>query len=154
MKAMTVTAKILTYQHHLDELPRFTMSPVRNMHPSIHTQSCHVAEVLENCPADQYTDASLLVFPRRMMTTPQLMGLHLHPVQHQCSIMQIPSSDHLPNALYTHVTLGAEEEDMEQDFQTVSLDNEHWDMEEIPNRTLCVHEHALQHGLCPYHVPM
>ena len=28
-----------------------------------------------------------------------------------------------------YVTLEAEEEDMEEDFQTVPLDDEHWDME-------------------------
>ena len=48
-----------------------------------------------------------------------------------------------------YITLEAEEEDKEEDFQTVPLDDEHWNMEEIPDRTLCVHEHALPHGLCP-----
>ena len=52
-----------------------------------------------------------------------------------------------------YVTLEAEEEDMEEDFQTVPLDDEHWDMEEIPNRPLCIHEHSLPHGLCPYPCP-
>ena len=42
---------------------------------------------------------------------------------------------------------------MEEDFQTVPLNNEHWDMEEIPDRALCIHEHALPHGLCPYLCP-
>ena len=55
--------------------------------------------------------------------------------------------------LHMYVTLEAEEEDMEEDFQTVSLDDEHWDMEEIPERTLCIHEHSLPHGLCPYPCP-
>ena len=65
--------------------------------------------------------------------------------------MQIPSSNHLPKCtLHTYVTLAAEEEDMEEDFQTVPLHDEHWDMDEIPDRTLCVHEHTLPHGLCPY----
>ena len=41
----------------LEEPPRFTMSPVKNMHPLIQTQSHHTAEVLENCPADQCADA-------------------------------------------------------------------------------------------------
>ena len=38
-------------------------------------------------------------------------------------------------------------------FPNSALDNEHWDMEEIPDGTLCVHEHALPHGLCPYPCP-
>ena len=33
------------------------------------------------------------------------------------------------------------------------LHDEHWDMEEIPDRTLCIHEHALPHGLCLYSYP-
>ena len=51
-----------------------------------------------------------------------------------------------------YVTLEADEEDMEEDFQTGH--DEHWDMEEIPDRPLCIHEHPLPHGLysypCPY----
>ena len=35
----------------------------------------------------------------------------------------------------------------------VLLDNDQWTTEEILDRTLCVHEHALPHGLCPYPCP-
>ena len=31
--------------------------------------------------------------------------------------------------------------------------DEHWDMEEIPDRRFCIHEHSLPHGLCPYPCP-
>ena len=41
------------------------------------------------------------------------------------------------------------EEDEEEDFQMVPLDDKHWTTEEAPDRTLCIHEHALPHGLCP-----
>ena len=41
----------------------------------------------------------------------------------------------------------------EEDFQTVPLDDEHWTSEETPERTLCIHEHGLPHGLCPYPCP-
>ena len=44
-------------------------------------------------------------------------------------------------------------ESEEEDFQMVPLDNEHWTSEEIPERTLCIHEHGLPHGLCPYPCP-
>ena len=44
-------------------------------------------------------------------------------------------------------------EDEEEDFQTVPLDNELWTSEETPERTLCIHEHGLPHGLCPYPCP-
>ena len=33
------------------------------------------------------------------------------------------------------------------------LDDEHWDMEEIPDRPLCIHKHSLPRGLCPYLCP-
>ena len=52
-----------------------------------------------------------------------------------------------------YVTLEAEEKDMEEDFQTVPLDDEHWHMEKIPDRNLCVHKYALPHGLSPYPCP-
>ena len=47
----------------------------------------------------------------------------------------------------------SEDEEEEEDFQTVPLDDEHWTSEEIPERTLCIHEQGLPHGLCPYPCP-
>ena len=55
--------------------------------------------------------------------------------------------------LNVYVTLEAEEEEEEENFQTVPLDDEHWDMEEIPDRQLCIHEHSLPHRLCPHPCP-
>ena len=46
-----------------------------------------------------------------------------------------------------------EEEEMEEDFQTVPLEDDHRNMEDIPDRHLCIHEHSLPHGLCPYPCP-
>ena len=56
----------------------------------------------------------------------------------------------------SRATLDAQEhleEDEEEDFQMVPLDDEHWTTEEVPDRTLCIHKHALPHGLCPYPCP-
>ena len=64
-------------------------------------------------------------------------------MQYHIDAPQQPSSKYILN---TYVNLEEEEED----FQTVSLDDEHWDMEEIPDRQLCIHEHSFPHGLCPY----
>ena len=44
----------------------------------------------------------------------------------------------------------SEDEEEEEDFQMVPLDDEHWTSKEIPERTLCIHEHGLPHGLYPY----
>ena len=43
-----------------------------------------------------------------------------------------------------------EDEKAEENFQIVSLDNDHWIAEEIPDRHLCIHESSLPHPLCPY----
>ena len=72
---------------------------------------------------------------------------HIPPVQNCLHVFQQPSS---PSNM--SITL-EEEEDMEEDFQTVPLEDEHWNMEEIPDRHLCIHEHSLPHGLCPYLCP-
>ena len=47
----------------------------------------------------------------------------------------------------------SEDKEDEEDFQTVPLDHEHWTSKETPERTLCIHEHGLPHGLCPYPCP-
>ena len=67
------------------------------------------------------------------------------PVQYHIDTPQQPSSK--------YANLEAAEVEAEEDFQTVLLNDEHWDMEEIPNRHLCIHEHSLPHGLCPYPCP-
>ena len=70
------------------------------------------------------------------------------PLQNHIDTLQHPTSKCTLNA---YVNL--EEEEEEEDFQTVSLDNEHWNTEEIPDRHLWIHEHSLPHGLCPYQCP-
>ena len=72
------------------------------------------------------------------------------PVQyHTDTFQQSPSKC----TLNMYVTIEGEEEDMEEDFQTLSLNDEHWDMEETPDRPLCIHDHPLPYGLCPYPCP-
>ena len=41
----------------------------------------------------------------------------------------------------------------EEDFQMVPLDDAHWTSEDTPERTFCIHEHGLPHGLCQYQCP-
>ena len=45
------------------------------------------------------------------------------------------------------------EEDEEEDFQMLPLDDQHWTTKEVPDRTLCIHKYALLHRLCPYPCP-
>ena len=47
----------------------------------------------------------------------------------------------------------SEDEEEEEDFQTVPLNDKHWTSKEIPERTLCIHEHGLPHWLCLYPCP-
>ena len=61
-----------------------------------------------------------------------------------------------PNSYTPDSTLECSEssEDEEEDFQMqYTLDNEHWISEETPERTLCIHEYCLPHGLCLYPCP-
>ena len=70
------------------------------------------------------------------------------PVQYHLDAFQQPSSKYILNM---YIALEEEEgEEEEEDFPTVLLDDEHRDIEEIPDRHLCIHEHSLPHGLCPY----
>ena len=39
------------------------------------------------------------------------------------------------------------EEEEEEDFQTVALDDDHWITDPVPDRCLCIHEHC-NHILC------
>ena len=69
-----------------------------------------------------------------------------------CNTPQTP-----PSPVCRHLSFStpqcSEDEEEEEDFQTVPLNDEHWTSEEIPERTLCIHEHGLPHGLCPYPCP-
>ena len=53
----------------------------------------------------------------------------------------------------TPVCSDSSDDEEEEDFQTVPLDDAHWTSEETPVRTLCIHEHGLAHGLCQYPCP-
>ena len=52
---------------------------------------------------------------------------------------------HLPS-------IAEEDNDMEEHFPTVSLDDDFWMEEPVPERQLCIHEDA-QHDLGPYPCP-
>ena len=46
-----------------------------------------------------------------------------------------------------------EDDEEEEDFQMVPLNDDHWTTQDIPDRTLGIHEHALPHILCLYPCP-
>ena len=43
--------------------------------------------------------------------------------------------------------------DEEEDFQTVTLDDDNWTTDPIPDRHLCIYEHSQPHSLCSYPCP-
>ena len=82
---------------------------------------------------------------------------HLRPVCRQLTYNSSNNSDTSEDTLTApRATPDAQvylQEDDKEDFQMVSLDDEHWTTEEVPDRTLCIHKHALLHRLCPYLCP-
>ena len=71
------------------------------------------------------------------------------------SVSQMQNHTHGPHELSSKHDLETPihlEEEKEEDFQTVLLDDEHWITKEIPDRPLCIHEHLLPNRLylCQY----
>ena len=63
--------------------------------------------------------------------------------------MGFAQQPHSKCILTIHDDLGEDKEE-EEDFQIISLDNDHWMAGEIPDRHLCINKHSLPHPLCPY----
>ena len=81
----------------------------------------------------------------------------LRPICRQLSFSSSDDSDTSedisPTARTTPAGTQVHLEEEEEDFQMVPLDDGYWTTKEVPDRTLCIHEHALPHGLCPYPCP-
>ena len=61
--------------------------------------------------------------------------------------MTIIHTPHTPRSTPDSTPGCSEDKEEEEHFQTVPLNDDHWTSEEIPKRTLCIHEHGLPHGL-------
>ena len=55
-----------------------------------------------------------------------------------------------PHSKCTLTVYDDQADEKEEDFQTDSLEDDHWTTKEIPDRYLCIHEHSLLHEMCPY----
>ena len=92
--------------------------------------------------------------------TPHSTGQsHLRPVcrwlTYSSSYNSDTSEEEAPTA--SRATLDAQihlEEDEEENFQTVPLDDEHWTTEEVPDRTLCIHDTCLTAWTMPISMPI
>ena len=95
--------------------------------------------------------ASFDLEPVTPQNTPQT------PPRPVCRQLSFSSTDdntpHTPKSTPASTPEYSEDEEEEEDFQMVPLNNNHWTSKEIPERTLCIHEHGLPHGLCPYPRP-
>ena len=74
------------------------------------------------------------------------------PTRPLCRCLYFSSADHY-TLDSTPVCSDSSDDEEEEDFPTVPLDDEHWTSEEMPERNLCIHEHGLPHGLCQYQCP-
>ena len=69
----------------------------------------------------------------------------------QCADAFSSAHNYTPDS--TPACSDSSDDEEEEDFQIVPLDDEHWTSEETPERILCIHEHGLLHGLCQYPCP-
>ena len=58
-----------------------------------------------------------------------------------------------PHSKCTQTICDDLDNDEDDDFQTVSLEDDHWTTKEILDRHLCIHKHSVSHLLCPYPCP-
>ena len=131
---MKVVAKILTYptplrrtskNHHVSSAENASFDPSPVTPCSTGTKEPHCILVCQHLTFssseedDDDTPTDEIPSP----DSPQPMQYHIDTLQWWSSTC----------TLNAHVTLEAEEEE-EEDFQTVPLDDEHWDMEELPDR--------------------
>ena len=86
-----------------------------------------------------------------VLTTPHSYTHKHHPDQCADAYLLAQQTTAFQTAL-KHAQTALDDEE-EEDFQMVSLDDEHWTSEETPDRTLCIHKHGLPHGLCQYPCP-
>ena len=97
------------------------------------------------------------LFNPNLVTPCSTVQSHLRQVCRQLTYSSSDDSDTSEDILTSpRATPDAQvylEDDEEEAFQMVPLDDEHWTTEEVPDKTLCIHEHALLHGLCPYPCP-
>ena len=96
-----------------------------------------------------------VLFDPNPITPHSTVQSHLRPVCRQLTYSSSDNSDTSEHTLTApRATPDAQvylEED--EDFQVVPLDDKHWTTEEVSDRTLCIHEHALLHELCLYPCP-
>ena len=148
MKDMRVAVKILTFPLLSDEPPESTMSPVMTTSPL--TLPPHAAWVPASHATKLYDagysfsssddeDSSAVDIPSPSSTAPLQIPVDFSQQPHSKYILTICND--------------LDDDEEEEDFQIVSLEDDHWTIKAILDRHLCVHKHSLPHSLCPYSCP-
>ena len=125
--------------HHLSSDDNISFDPT-TAHSSGTSQPCHkpVQCQLSFSSSDD-EESSAVGIPSPSSTV---------PLQNP---MDFPQQWHSKSTQTIHDDLDNDEE--EEDFQTVSLEDDHWITKEIPDRHLCIHKYSTPHLLCPYPCP-
>ena len=125
---MRVEVKISIYPLPSDILPESIMYPVMTTSPL--TPPLHTAWVPASHAANLYDTSYPLPSSTVLPQSPMDFSQQPHPKY----ILTI--CDDL------------DDDGKEEDFQTVSLEDDHWTTKEIPDRHLCIHEHSID--ICAY----
>ena len=108
------------------------------------TPHIHHVSSMEHASFNPVTTTPLSTVTITPYSTPQTP----RPV-HRC--LSFSSADY-PSIDTTPVCSDSSDEE-EEDFLMVPLDGEHWTLEEVPERTFCIHKHGLPHNSCQYPCP-
>ena len=84
-------------------------------------------------------------------TASNLTDTPTRPVHHHLSYSS--NSDPMDTSHGSSDTTPDSSDIEDEDFQTVPLDDEHWSMEMVPERTFCIHENGLPNNVCSYPCP-
>ena len=146
MKDMKVEVKLLTYPLLSKELSEFTTFLVMRTSPS--TLLLHAPQL----PASQIASLCTSAYHSAVLTMKTFLQFIVHPTQaphYHC----IPSHFDKSPAKSIYTICDDLEEEEEQDFQTATLDDDHWIIDPVSDRCLCIHEHLQPHSLCCYPCP-
>ena len=93
-------------------------------------------------------------YPSIALMIKMFLQLTLHCFPHTVPLENpVDFPQQLPSKCTLTICADLDEDEEEEDFQTVLLEDDHWTTKEIPDRHLCIHKHSVPHELCPYPCP-
>ena len=108
------------------------------------TPCIHHMSSMENAsfnPAHTTPHSRVTITPHSSLQTPT------RPVH--CCLLFNSNSDQDPDSTPVY----SDSPDEEDDFPTVPLDDEHWTLDIVPERTFCIHENRLPNNVCQHLCP-